>query len=208
VTSLLEAKAEVNTVTDVRTPTTRTWEYQYWYWGVRRRDLRKVFSNCFSYQIDCNTCLVTDNFDFSRNQAGQTPLMMAADAGQTSVVTLLLAAKAQVNLANSVSYRHIYIYTNVPAISISNISDRLCMTLLMTCSDTMTWHSIIWPSCLYPTLRIPFHSTSERQNCSIPSIFLRPSVGSVAAFIRRRRNRRCRSSKILRGHIMSSALQM
>jgi Ankyrin repeat len=110
VTSLLEAKAEVNTVTDVRTPTTRTWEYQYWYWGVRRRDLRKVFSNCFSYQIDCNTCLVADNFDFSRNQAGQTPLMMAADAGQTSVVTLLLAAKAQVNLANSVSYRHIYIY--------------------------------------------------------------------------------------------------
>jgi hypothetical protein len=55
--------------------------------------------------------------------------MMAADAGQTSVVTLLLAAKALVNIADSVSSWH-------AVICISDISHRLCMSF----SYGTFWH--------------------------------------------------------------------
>lgn len=59
-----------------------------------------------SCQSHYNTHLVDGNLYLSFNQAGQSALMMAADAGHESVVTLLLEAKAQVNLANSVSRLH------------------------------------------------------------------------------------------------------
>ena len=52
----------------------------------------------------CRQCHDESQHYFTLTQNGQTALMVAASGGHTSVVTLLLDAKADVNLADNVRY--------------------------------------------------------------------------------------------------------